>query len=623
LYGFGFVTSGSILHTSFLVPDHVAIFAGISAFVSVVAYFWVPKKHLYAVALAVYLALAVTIGALLHHSGLITSPFIALGMIGLVFSGLFGLSGLGLLAVAVNGFLVFDLLILKETITTSQQLVVFVLGYEVPLAASWLIWHTKSSRESDHDKAYNALAQELSQVANKSEIVINAIADGVIAIDGKGIIQLINPAAQKILGWGKHDALELDYRTLFKLEDENGKPLNQAQHPVEETLKVGKQVLRNDVTLETKSNKKIFISLLTSPAGQPGAGAIIVFRDITQEKTEERQQAEFISTASHEMRTPVASIEGYLGLALNPNTAAIDDKARLYLTKAHESAQHLGRLFQDLLDISRVEDGRLVNNPKVVDIVAFTQDIVNNFEVRAKEKGLILLFKPVSEGNVARQLSPVFYANVDNDHLREILSNLIDNAIKYTNKGDVTVNITGDTEHVRISISDTGIGIPPEDIPHLFQKFYRVDNSDTREIGGTGLGLYLCRRLIEQMDGRIWIESEYHKGSTFFIELPRLSHEEATHRIELAAANTEHQKEAATSSVPATPLLDQQPPTSEAPPPVKAPASVPASVAQPTPVISPAPTIQTSPIPNTPSPTIQAAPVGHSRDAIAIPTRKK
>ncbi|EDK72754.1 putative PAS/PAC sensor protein [candidate division TM7 genomosp. GTL1] len=331
--------------------------AAATAFLSAVAYFWRPKKHLYKVALAIYILLAITTGALLYSSGMTSSPFIALGMIILVFAGLFGLTGLGLMFVLVNGYLAFDLLILHKALESSQQLIVFALGYEIPLAASLLIWHSKSNREDDQDKAYSALAKELGEVANKSEIVINAIGDGVIAIDSRGVIQLINPAAQKILGWGKHDALELDYKTIFKLEDTSGTPLPENQNPVQQTLKAGESVLRNDLTLETKSNKKLFVSLLTSPAGQPGTGAIIVFRDITKEKTEERQQAEFISTASHEMRTPVASIEGYLGLALNPNTAAIDEKARLYLAKAHEAAQHLGRLFQDLLDISRAEDG--------------------------------------------------------------------------------------------------------------------------------------------------------------------------------------------------------------------------------------------------------------------------
>ena len=128
----------------------------------------------------------------------------------------------------------------------------------------------------------------------------------------------------------------------------------------------------------------------------------------------------------------------------------------------------------------------------------------------------------------------MFYANVDNDHLREVLNNLVENAIKYTPSGDVIVDVTGDNDHVRVSIKDSGIGIPREDIPHLFQKFYRVDNTATREIGGTGLGLYLCRRLAEVMGGRIWVESEFKKGSTFYLELSRTDRDTAMRLIDAA-----------------------------------------------------------------------------------------
>ncbi|RWZ77998.1 MAG: HAMP domain-containing histidine kinase, partial [Candidatus Chaera renei] len=241
----------------------------------------------------------------------------------------------------------------------------------------------------------------------------------------------------------------------------------------------------------------------------------------------------FISTASHEMRTPVATIEGYLGLALNPKTATIDDKAKEYLQKAKESVQHLGRLFQDLLDVSKAEDGRLNTNPVVVDIVAFTKEVTESFELSAKQKGLVLYFKPVSSSALEtnRRLNPVYYALADQGQLREVLSNLIENAIKYTQTGSITVDIGGNDEAITVSVADTGIGIPPEDIPHLFQKFYRIDNSVTREIGGTGLGLYLCRRLVEAMRGRIWVKSEFGRGSTFYVQIPRLTHEEAMERL--------------------------------------------------------------------------------------------
>lgn len=403
-------------------------------------------------------------------------------------------------------------------------------GFAVILIIGIIGLHRQRHSADGKAEAYHALAQQLSQVANKSEIVINAIGDGVIATDEKGIIQLINPAAQAIIGWGKQDAEDLDYRSVLKLSDDKGNDIPQDAGPVQQILQGGASVTRNDLLLTTASGKKINISLLVSPVGAYGSGAIIVFRDITSEVSENKQRAEFISTASHEMRTPVAAIEGYLGLALNPATAQIDDKARAYLTKAHESAQHLGRLFQDLLDVSKAEDGRLKNDPKIIELVGFVRESVSVLAAKAQEKGLSLVFQPDVTENASNSIAPIFYVEVDSDHLRETMSNLIENAIKYTKDGTVTVNVTADESHTTVSVADTGIGIAQEDIPHLFQKFYRIDNSDTREIGGTGLGLYLCRRLVESMNGRLWVESETGKGSTFYVELSRISADEVERR---------------------------------------------------------------------------------------------
>ena len=241
------------------------------------------------------------------------------------------------------------------------------------------------------------------------------------------------------------------------------------------------------------------------------------------------------------MRTPVASIEGYLGLALNPQTATIDARARDFILKAHESAEHLGHLFQDLLDVSRADDGRLSNKPKVVDIVTFVHSIIQGLEQKANDKGLRLVYKPMPDDTKERHLAPVYYVNLDNDHIREIVNNLIENAIKYTLTGEVVVDVSGDDDQVIISVKDSGIGIPIEDMPHLFQKFYRVDNKDTQEIGGTGLGLYICRRLAEIMGGRIWAESVRNKGSTFFVELPRISSKEANRLLEQEAVKAKQE----------------------------------------------------------------------------------
>ena len=182
------------------------------------------------------------------------------------------------------------------------------------------------------------------------------------------------------------------------------------------------------------------------------------------------------------------------------------------------------------------------NNPKIININEFLKEIFEGLAPKANEKQLNYIFAPdmIDEGK-EKSLQPIFYANIDPDHFREVASNLIENAIKYTPSGDVTVDITGDDKQISISVKDSGIGIPTEDIPHLFQKFYRVDNSDTREIGGTGLGLYLSRRLAETMSGSLRVESKYKEGSTFYLEIPRVSSAEATQRLENINAESSDQ----------------------------------------------------------------------------------
>lgn len=530
--------SGSFLthdtSTNLLVPFHVFVLAVATGLLALSSYLWAPQKALYWVAFGNYLLLGVTTGVLINSTGALDSPYLVLWMLLTIFAGLFGTVGLITVFLAVNSLFIY--LVINPAILTREFLIVYFLALETPIVISYIIWHDRAKQEKNKTQAFDALAKQLSQVANKSEIVINAIDEGVVAIDDQGVIQLINPAAQGLLGWDKQDAIGLDYRSVMKITDHTGKELPPEQSPVKQVLASGRSLITTDLSLTTSSGKTMLISLIVSPVrdGDQPNGAIAVFRDITAEKEEERQQAEFISTASHEMRTPVAAIEGYLALALNPNTAVIDEKARAYLLKAHEATQHLGGLFQDLLTVSRAEDGRLVPKPIALEVVGFVREITESLAPKAQEKGLTLYFKPsgTSSGQeAARNISPMYYAMVDQGHLREIADNLIDNAIKYTKQGSVVIDLKGDDKHVTLSVADTGIGIPPEDVTHLFQKFYRIDNSDTREIGGTGLGLYISRRLAEANNGKLWVDSTYGKGSTFYLQLPRISHDRATDLI--------------------------------------------------------------------------------------------
>jgi signal transduction histidine kinase len=290
--------------------------------------------------------------------------------------------------------------------------------------------------------------------------------------------------------------------------------------------------------LVSRSNKRLSLSISVSPLldeNRQVTAAVAIFRDVSQERAEENQRAEFISTASHEMRTPVAAIEGYLALALNDKVSTVDSRAREYLDKAHTSTEHLGKLFQDLLTSAKAEDGRLSSHPVVIDMGEFLEQLTDDLRFAAKNKGLAVEFNIGASSTIdasksiggERVVKPLYYVHADADRMREVITNLFDNAVKYTDEGKISVGLTGDNEVVQFRITDTGPGMPAEDIPHLFQKFYRVDSSATRTIGGTGLGLFICRKIVELYQGRIWVESELGKGSTFFINLPRLETKQA------------------------------------------------------------------------------------------------
>lgn len=390
------------------------------------------------------------------------------------------------------------------------------------------------------------LKGEIMGKEKQAEILIQSIADGIIVIDKVGNVSLINKKACEIVGWSVKEALGFDGVAVLNImqDSKSLKSVDFVNHPFRKVLGSQKDYSAT-VEILSKDSQKRYISLVISPIVPPHhsniIGAIAVLRDVSQEKKQEQQRAEFISTASHEMRTPVAAIEGYLALAMNDKVSTIDSKAREYLNKAHSSTQHLGKLFQDLLTSAKAEDGRLTSHPTAVEMRDFIEKLSQDLHFSAEKKGLeveLIMNTPHSgttdttaTTSYLQNVEPVYYVMVDPDRIREVITNVFDNAVKYTDSGKVSLGLTGDEKIIQIFVKDTGPGIPKEDLKHLFQKFYRVDNSATRTIGGTGLGLFICQKIVELYGGTIWAESEVGKGSTFFINLPRLDYAQAQNAI--------------------------------------------------------------------------------------------
>jgi len=458
-----------------------------------------------------------------------------------------------------------------------------LLGAAAIAAGVWWVAFKKGKRKSS--ARTSKLATSLRDEKAKGNIILNTIEDGVVFVDEQGTIQLFNPGAANITGWATEDAQGLSWKSVFVFINKKGEQLAEDVTPFGRALISGQTIHDNDVIISSKSNASIDTSFSVSPTINEGkvTGMVCIFRDVSEERKEENQRAEFISTASHEMRTPVAAIEGYLSLALNEKVATIDGRAKDYLQKAHASTKHLGDLFQDLLTSAKAEDGRLINHPEVVEMGDFMEQLTSDLHFSAEKKNLGIDFM-IGNSNVSsntvidastpvslagtKVVRPLYYTFIDPERMREVITNLFDNACKYTDQGKVSLGLTGNDAVVQIYIRDTGHGIPPEDIPHLFQKFYRVDNTATRTIGGTGLGLFICRKIVELYKGRIWVESVLGQGSTFYINLPRIDAQQAEKML-AAKANDPTQSSTtipaagtiaaptatgATTSVPTAPL---------------------------------------------------------------------
>ncbi|MGF7228871.1 MAG: sensor histidine kinase [Candidatus Saccharibacteria bacterium] len=533
--------STQLMHYTMLlnIDSVAAIIAGISV-TYLLIFFWIVKKYSlpYATLAGSMLLFLSLLNGLTGDVGTAASYlYIIVWLMSTFFAGLYGSPFL--LGFVFLTFVHFLIQTDFNIAAVSKPAWILLLADLAVASCSYLFWRRRFV--SIQEEQFDQLSGELKSNQKQSEILIQSIADGVIVTNTEGKITLINPAASAMTEWPIAEAVGVDAQLVAKLSLEGGQPIEATENPFITVLKQEKHSSQT-LLLTGRDGKTQIISLVISPVTEPGkdqlVGAVAVMRDISEERTAEKQRADFISTASHEMRTPVAAIEGYLALALNEKVSTIDSRARGYLEKAHISTQHLGKLFQDLLTSSKAEDGRLSNHPTVVEMGVFLQQLTDDLKFAAEKKGLFVDFL-IGASNEAidatnkdtvntHVLKPLYYVMADADRMREVVTNLFDNACKYTEQGKISIGLTGDNDVVQMYVRDTGSGIPADDVPHLFQKFYRVDNSATRTIGGTGLGLFICRKIVELYKGRIWVESEMGKGSTFFINLPRLSTQRAT-----------------------------------------------------------------------------------------------
>lgn len=360
------------------------------------------------------------------------------------------------------------------------------------------------------------LETEIEQLENdKREIrtLLESIADGMFVVDAAGKIKFFNKTALSILGViaPQERILNRDVNDFLPTIGPSG------PEPVtREVFGSYKPSRRNDFRL-VLSGKVIKLHTNITPVLDEAKrlqGAIIFFRDITKEKNLDEQRAEFNAVASHELRTPLTVIEGYLFCLLDPASGAkYDNLTRDYIEKAHYAAQNLIHLITDILTVVRAEEKELDVNLEKINIKAVLGEVVKNHQDEVKKKNLDLMFSVTAKEKTPQILT-------DPTKIREVLSNLIENAIKFTEKGQIKVELGLLENEAIVSVADTGEGIDEVDQKNIFQKFYRAENWQTRKTSGTGLGLYIVKTLVERLGGRVGVQSEKGSGSRFYFTLP-------------------------------------------------------------------------------------------------------
>lgn len=359
----------------------------------------------------------------------------------------------------------------------------------------------------------------LTAVNQRTESLLNATNDGIALIDRSGVFVLVNRRFAEILNVRPEALL---HRTLPEAHPYLLERLAEPDRLVSRMAALTADDLRDPIgvaeeTIELHAPEHRFMQVYTAPVqgdhNPDVIGRIIALRDVTRERELDKMKTDFISVVSHELRTPLTSIKGYTDLLLSGAAGDTSELQREFLGIIQGSTTRLSNLINDILDISRLESGRINIKHEPIDYRKIVADTMRLMHAQADEKQIVM------DASLPETMPLV---SGDADKVTQIVTNLISNALKYTPPGGwikVLLDVTGDAS-VTTCIADSGIGIAPHDQKHLFQKFFRADNTSTREAGGTGLGLVITKSIIELLGGAIWVESEVGKGSKFYFTLP-------------------------------------------------------------------------------------------------------
>lgn len=357
---------------------------------------------------------------------------------------------------------------------------------------------------NDLSEVIRLTQENLEQESKRLHSILSYMTDGVLATNRRGQIIMINDMAKRQLGVERDDALNQNILELLKIEEEYELRELITQSP---ELMIYSQNLNGEYI-----SLRVRFTLIRRESGFI-SGLVAVLHDTTEQEKEERERRLFVSNVSHELRTPLTSVKSYLE-ALDEG-ALTEPVAPDFIKVSLDETNRMMRMVTDLLHLSRIDNATSHLDVELINFTAFITFILNRFD-KMKSQDEEKKYELVRDYPITS-----VWIEIDTDKMTQVIDNILNNAIKYSpDGGKITVNMKTTDDQMILSISDQGLGIPKEDLPKIFDRFYRVDKARSRAQGGTGLGLAIAKEIIKQHKGFIWAKSEYGKGSTFTIVLP-------------------------------------------------------------------------------------------------------
>lgn len=359
--------------------------------------------------------------------------------------------------------------------------------------------------------------KELEQERSRLQAIVSSMGEGLLVVDRQLRVVLANNAAGQLLGTSSSDFIGQELEKIVHML-KNDRELTLEEQPHVRLFASGTTVvtaLKDHLEWQTSFGRRFPVALVAAPLRGDGiTGAVIVFRDITVEQEIDQAKSEFVSVASHQLRTPLTAIRLFVEMMMSGGAGELTSHQQEYMRNVQESTQRMIRLVNDLLNISRIETGKLRIEPVPTRIESLLKNIVAEVKPLGEEKACAIVFEEPST-----QLPMI---SVDSSLLRQVIHNFLTNAVRYSpqHKCDILVKAEQLDGQIVMSVRDQGIGIPIEVQQRIFEKFFRAENAVKTQADGTGMGMYIARTIMEQSGGKIWFESELGRGSTFFASLP-------------------------------------------------------------------------------------------------------